>query len=160
VGSWGAMEYIPSPINDSRYTNCMPSAGIMRFTREEGLFFVSDRPGGKGKMDIWCSVINKDGSFGESVNLPFNTVEDDVTHYFNTANQTLFFSSKKPDGLGGLDVYQVAKTETGWGDAEMLKAPINSEFDDYYFFYHNGSNIAYFSSNRPKGFSENISSLS
>ena len=58
----------------------------------------------------------------------------------------LYFVSDMPGGLGGLDIWRIAITESGLGGVENLGEPINSEGDEMFpVFRPNGE--LYFSSN-------------
>lgn len=147
---WGKPQRLPEEINLDGYTATQPSVGYDRFLGKYVLYFVSDRPGGVGKKDIWCSTIEADGCFNPPALLPFNTPEDDCTPYFHMPSQSLFFSSNGLQGLGGFDIYRIAKYAAGsWPVPVNLGEGINSEYDDLYFTYHHHSQKGYFSSNRP-----------
>lgn len=65
--------------------------------------------------------------------------------------QTMFFTSNRPGGMGGLDIYRVVKLPNQqWSKALMLPAPINTPYDEDAPFIHPSGNILYFSSNSPK----------
>ena len=148
-GKWGNAEKLPNHINIAGSSVKDPSLGFDFTTRKEILFFASNRPGGKGGYDIWYSVIEPDGQFGEPVNFSFNTPVDDVSPHFFSQRQTLFFSSNVISGVGGFDIYQAKRAENGtWKKPENLRQ-INSIFDETYFSYHPQSQTNYFSSNRP-----------
>ena len=162
-GKWKKESHtLPKHINLPGYTTTQPAIGYDSTIQSEILFFASDRPDGKGKMDIWYSKINEDG-FSEPVNLAaINTLEDDITPYFHNGTQTLFFSSKYYPGYGGYDVFSIEKTTDGWGKVENAGMPINSSYDDMYFSKNTSGNRGYFSSNRlgirfPRGMKEGSS---
>ncbi|MEZ4722312.1 MAG: hypothetical protein R2813_10615 [Flavobacteriales bacterium] len=62
-------------------------------------------------------------------------------------NKTLYFSSDKPGGLGGRDIYKaVMQDDSSFAQVENLGPKINSEFnEDAPFMYSNGSSL-YFAS--------------
>lgn len=157
-GSWNSQVRPPEPVNVYGFEAMQPALGFDRATGNEVLFFVSNRPDGKGGLDLWMSEIQKgkgddEDTFAPPVNLPFNSEADDVCPFFDTRTQSFYFSSKKDGGLGGFDIYRVEKNYEGeWGKAEHLKAPLNSEQDEQCFSIHHSSGKAYFSSNR---FNEN-----
>jgi tetratricopeptide (TPR) repeat protein len=149
-GQWDRPRKLPDHINLKGFTATQPSNGRDKSLGKEVLFFVSDRPGGKGNMDIWCSVIEADGQFGQPFPLPFNTQQDDITPYFHMQSQTLFFSSGGLRNLGGYDIFRSKKTgKDTWAEPANMGYPLNSSYDDLYYTFHSGSRRAYFASNRP-----------
>ncbi len=153
-GYWLPFKRLPKSINLEGYTNTQPCFGFNRALRQDVLYFASNRPGGKGGMDIWCSPIERNGTYGKPFPLPFNTTADEVTPFFHQQKQVLYFSSNWAGSESGFDIYQSANTWSGNGDShwsatEKLEKPFNSRYDDLYFTWHAGSGKAYFTSNRP-----------
>ena len=101
-GSWGAAEVVPelsSPDFDIRPT--------IRFDGLE-LFLFSGRPGGFGLGDIWVSTRDAvSDPWTTPLNLGplVNTAYEDVQAYLASDRQTLYFTSNRPGGLGGFDLY-------------------------------------------------------
>ena len=147
-GTWGPPKKLPAQINLKNHTTTQPTIGWDKNFRKYVLYFASDRPGGKGKLDIWGVTIERDGTFGEPFNLPFNTPEDEVTPFYHQASQTLFFSSNGMETMGGLDILKVSKEEDSWTEPENLGELFNSSSDDLYYTFHSSSGNAYFSSGR------------
>ena len=82
----------------------------------------------------------------ESVNLSgYRSINPFVT----TDAKKLYFSSNRPGGEGGMDLWQIALDETGnvMGEATNLGRPINSELDEVAPFFHEVSSALFFSSN-------------
>ncbi|MBI3500928.1 MAG: OmpA family protein [Bacteroidetes bacterium] len=139
-----------SNVNVEGYKSMSPSLN------EQGniLFFSSDRPGGKGKMDIWYAPVDEFGKAGTAVNLgaPVNTEGDEITPFYDYATRTLYFSSDEHQGLGGQDIFKSAlndeQGDTTWSKPLNLKSPINSSRDDAYFIAYPDQSIGYFASDR------------
>lgn len=95
------------------------------------LFFSSDRQGGEGKRDLWCSEINVDGQWGMPKNLGknINTSEDEQGPYFIQSRDILVFSSNKKGGIGELDFYQSLFFDLQWTLAVNIKE-VNSTYND------------------------------
>lgn len=147
-GLWSPAEKLP--INAPGFTTTHPNVGYDRGGENETLYFVTDRPGGKGKLDIWSCEIREDGTLNIPVNLQeLNTEENDVTPFFHRSAQTLYFSSEGYQTLGGLDIYRAQKTGDDWKEPEHLGSPTNSGFDDLYYVLHEPASKAYLASNRP-----------
>ena len=66
-----------------------------------------------GGMDIWCSPIERNGTYGKPFPLPFNTTADEVTPFFHQQKQVLYFSSNWAGSESGFDIYQSANTWSG-----------------------------------------------
>ncbi len=61
--------------------------------------------------------------------------------------RTIFFSSDRPGGYGGMDIYTVTKLPNGkWGKAKNLGPAINTEYNDDAPFIHPDGKTLYFSS--------------
>ncbi len=161
--TWGEAVALPEGINHPEYTATQVSVGVstgVGQTETEILFFASDRPGGKGGMDIWCSLMRADGKWGFPVAVPdVNTPGNDITPFFDTKSQKLYFSSEGMadensvgfDNLGGFDIYKVQKNGNEWGAVEHMGYPLNGGYDDMYYSLNSGKKKAHFTSNRPGG---------
>lgn len=150
-GSYGQETKLPDHINLQSYTSTQPAVGFDAKTKQQLLFFVSDRIGGAGKMDIWYSMVGNNGTFTEPTNATeLNTPEDDVTPFFHNPSNTLFFSSNGRQSLGGHDVYRSSKAEASFEEPEHLNNPINTSYNDIYYTLSDDSREAYFSSDRQK----------
>lgn len=150
-GDWGPAVRLPQHINKRGYSATQPSIGYDRHLQRYVLYFTSDRPGGKGGMDIWASVMDwKSQTFAEPINISINTEGDEVTPFYHQSSQTFFFSSNGLRTQGGLDIFQVKKDGEGkWESPENLGELINTAYDDLYYTFHTSTKNAYFVSNRP-----------
>lgn len=145
----GADVRLPDIVNVPGYTATQPSVGYDSIGKAEILFFVSDRPGGSGGLDIWQCFVLDDGKFSPpKPALAINTPEDDITPFFHTPTQTLYFSTNGRKSLGGLDIY-ASKKGRFWHDPVHLGPPINSSYNDLYFSLSADGLNGYLASNRP-----------
>ncbi len=153
LGSWINRKALSSNINLQGFNTTHPNI-VIESDGNEVLYFSSDRPSGLGQMDIWKSSItrNTDGTFnyGEPVNLGpnVNTPEDDITPFYHAKCEILYFSTKGRPSLGGFDIYSARWNGYAWETPESLGYPVNSSFDDMYFFRDETGVEAYFASNR------------
>ena len=140
---------LPDPLNVPSFTTTQPSYAYNEVTGQERLYFVSDREGGKGKLDIWYVDISVNGDFSLPMNVPnINTKENDITPYYDSKTRSLYFSSEGYRSLGGYDVYKTKETDGIFGDVDHMGAPINSSYEDIYYSTDGTGETAYFSSNR------------
>ncbi len=147
--SLGTAIPLPQTINMPEYSASQPAIGLDEASGQEILFFVSNRPGGHGKLDIWYTLLGENNSCSEPQNLSaINTAEDDMTPFFHTPTQTLYFSTKGLKTLGGLDIYRISKSGEEWGQAEHLAYPVNSSFNDAYYTLDEYGLQGFFASNR------------
>ena len=147
-GSWTEPQKLS--INQDGFTHTQPNVGMDTESGKEYLYFTSDRPGGNGQLDLWRSEIDSVGQLTEPENLiDLNTPGNDVTPFFHTLTQTLYFSSDGYQTLGGYDIYQAKKKRNSWEMPNNMGIPINSSYNDlYYSLFSYGSQV-YLSSNRP-----------
>ena len=124
------------------------------------LFFVSDRPGGVGGYDIYCSTRDVNGNWRLAENLGkiINTDQNEKTPFIHSDGKTLYFSSTGHLGMGGYDIFLSRLTSDGkWKKPLNIGYPINSEDDDVGLFVNTFGDKAYITSNR---FSNNWDILS
>jgi tetratricopeptide (TPR) repeat protein len=139
---------LPGKVNLDGFTNSQPH--FVKFGDVGVLYFVSNRPGGYGEMDIWYAIENG-GVFTEPVNCGsiINTSGNEVTPYYDLRGQRLFFSSDWHYGYGGYDVFAAKGGFGSWEKAENLGMPVNSPANDYYYSVNQNDSNGYFTSNRP-----------
>ena len=114
----------------------------------EVLFYASDREGGSGGMDIWYSFIRNGNQFTKPRNVRrINTLDDELSPFWDGENNTLYFSSSWHNGFGGQDVFK-SVYDGQFGEPENLMEPINSPANDIYFFMTSTKDSAFVSSNR------------
>jgi hypothetical protein len=90
-------------------------AGLSISTDGLSLYFTSYRTGGLGGMDIWVTRrATLSDPWAPPVNLgpPVNSVDHDFSPNFSADGSTLYFSSLRPGGFGGHDLWQVSITPT------------------------------------------------
>lgn len=145
---WGPAVKLPPHINHPDSTNTEPSVGLSPGDSTEVLYFVSNRPGGKGQRDIWYSRITGD-EFSQPVNLAaINTKENDITPFYHNGTGTLYFSTDGLQTIGGFDIYRVKGHGEVWDEPVHMGMPINSPANDAYFAVSKNGKTAYLASNR------------
>ena len=118
------------------------------------LYFVSNRPGGKGGKDIWKTIINDNGEWGIPVNLgdSINTMKDEISPFIHPDNHTLYFASDGHVGMGGIDLFYAKKINNDtWSKPKNLGYPINTFSDEINLVVNAKGDYAYFSSDKYGG---------
>jgi len=147
-GKWQKAKKLSEKINVPGFTSTQPN--LVESDDYNVLFFVSDRPGGIGGLDIWYCLI-KDENYQDPINLGsiVNTPGDEITPYYHDSTQTLYFSSDWHKGLGGFDIFYSKGKYNLWATPKNIGYPINSSCNDTYFTVTEIDNDGYFTSNRP-----------
>jgi tetratricopeptide (TPR) repeat protein len=119
---------------------------ISKLNGVEVLFFASDRKDGLGGMDLWYTELKNSSQFSKPINLKsLNSIDNELSPWFDTVSQQLYFSSSWHDGFGGYDIFKSQYNEK-FESPINVGQPYNSSANDLYYF-QNGD-TAYFSSNR------------
>ncbi len=110
------------------------------------LFIYRDEQGGNlysSSFDAINNIWSKPVSLGENINTKYQEPSISMT----ADGSTIFFSSNRPGGMGGLDIYMSKKTPEGkWGEAVNLGPTINTPYNDDAPFIHTDGQTLYFSS--------------
>lgn len=121
---------------------------IVYHNSTKALYFVSDRSGGFGGLDIWISIIDKNGKFGVPINLgpKINSSNDEITPFYNQDECMMYFSTNRKGTEGGFDIYKSKGALNLWDNPINVKE-LNSPQDDLYLTFYDKKS-GYFSSNR------------
>jgi hypothetical protein len=127
---------------------------IGTYQGQEVLYFASDRPGTRGKLDIWWSLRNSAGEWGPPVNAGdnVNTPDNELSPFY--ADNYLYYSSEWHPGFGGLDVFRSKGYPRSFDFPENLGYPINSPNNDLYYRYFDEIKSGVLASNREGGIEE------
>lgn len=147
-GNWSKSRNLGDPVN-SRYSEKHPTISA----DGRRLYFVSNRPGGKGSYDIWMSLKTGDG-WSDPVNLgdSVNTSDMEQSPFIHPDQQSLYFSSTGWPGMGQGDLF-ISRLNQGhlWSEPENLGYPINTYNDEIGLMVNATGDRAYFASDRQSG---------
>lgn len=150
---WGAPVHLRPTINSS-------GTELVRSLTSDGhvLLFQSDRVGGGfGQADIWAIYrkhTNDEFGWGEPVNLgsvintPFTELASNYLFADSGRVRKLFFSSNKPGGFGGPDIYESTITDLGF-ETSVNVFELNTPSIETCFWIRDDGLEIIFSSNRP-----------
>ena len=152
---WSAPEKLRAYINKKESTATHPF--VVHQDGKEILYFVSDRSGGEGGMDIWVTsrdLASSEMDFVNPKNLgsKINSMGDEITPYFDEVEKVLYFSSNGGANIGGFDILKSEnKGNNIWGKPQNMGFPFNSSADDYYYRPTKDSPMGFIVSNRTFG---------
>lgn len=146
--SWSELKPLSSSINSSSHET---SATISPDGKT--VYFVSERPGGNGKKDIWQTTKYANGTWSPAKNLGklVNSAEDEEAVYIHPDGKTLYFSSKGHNSIGGYDVYMTVYENEEWSTPVNLGEPINTSGDDLFFVMTANRKKGFYATNRGSG---------
>jgi len=137
----------PFEYNSTKYSIAQPSLS----PDGKYLFFASDMPGGQGGSDIYyCELVNNKWSSPVNLGNKVNTIYKENYPFMHSSGR-LYFSSDRPGGLGGTDIYYTTMAQGKWQDPVHLPAEINSSSDDFAFVAEENNQTGYLASNRNNG---------
>jgi outer membrane protein OmpA-like peptidoglycan-associated protein len=142
-GKWQSAKNIGAPVNTPYHNSntALSADGSI-------LFLYSD----EGNGDIYFSE-NQNGVWTEPQPLPgINSTFEEKSVSISSDEKTIYFSSNRPGGYGGLDIYKATLDNKGvWSNVKNLGPKINTELeDDGPFIDYDGVTL-YFSSMGRKG---------
>jgi len=153
---WGEPVNLGPTVNSS-YAEADPSIST------DGLsLYFSDyyqgpfRPGGFGGGDLWITMRpTADATWGEPVNLgpPVNTAHADGMPSISSDGLVLFFTSSRPSGYGGGDIWITTRKTVSnpWGEPINLGQTVNSGFAETNQEISDDGSTLYFISDRSGG---------
>ncbi len=119
------------------------------------LYFASARGGGKGKSDLWKSYLGDDGLWSKPENLgdTINTSGSEMAPFIHPDGQTLYFSSDRHVGMGGIDLFMSRLDSSGnWSKPLNLGFPLNTFADEINIVVDAAGEKAFISANQLGGF--------
>ncbi len=149
-GKWSKSEPLAGQDINTKYWES--HASISRDGKT--LYFTSNRKGGFGEMDIYKTVLQDNGQWGQPVNLGnvINSALNEDTPFITENDSVLYFSSQGHENMGGYDIF---KSKIGpanqWSAPENLKYPINTTDDNLFYYPWHNARIIFASLIRPEG---------
>lgn len=149
-GEWSNPQKLS--LNQENVSSTQPSFGTLDASGKDYLYFSSNRPGGKGGFDLYRVSVEEGGSLGEVESLDdLNTSEDDVSPFWYTKWQTLYFATNGRFSFGGLDIYKSFNVDGEFINPINLGTPVNSAADEAYYTRFSDPGQAYVASRNATG---------
>ena len=120
------------------------------------LYFITNKESGLGGGDIYICELDLKGEWSSSKNLgpELNTKYDEDGVFLHPDGQTMFFSSKGHNSMGGYDIFKSTFANGKWGKPVNLGYPINGPDDDVFFVVAGSGSRAYFASAKQGGYGD------
>lgn len=130
--------------------NSMENEGAQTLSSDGSYMYFTgcNRTGGLGSCDIYFSAF-RNGKWTQPSNVgpPINTNHWESQPSISADGKTLFFSSNRPGGFGGKDLWvSRLKENNRWGEPKNLGSTINTEGDEMSPFIHFDGRTLYFAS--------------
>jgi flagellar motor protein MotB len=130
--------------------NSMDNEGAQTLSSDGSYMFFTgcNRSGGMGSCDIYFSAFkNGKWTIPSNVGAPINTNHWESQPSISADGKTLFFSSNRPGGVGGKDLWVSRLNDNNrWGEPKNLGNNINTEGDEMSPFIHFDGKTLYFAS--------------
>lgn len=119
------------------------------------IIFSSNRKGGQGGLDLYIAHLSNDSEWVDIKNLKsLNTKGDETGPVFSPDGKYLYFCTNGRYGVGDFDIYKAKVLgEDKFSTPVNIGFPLNTVYDDVYFYPTNDPNIAYFFSKQNEGVS-------
>lgn len=157
-------EFFESDVHGKVFTNATSIAGDINEDDRKGainisqdgewLLYAADVPQrGFGNFDIYISYATPTGwSEPENLGPNINTDFWESSPSLSPDKRALYFSSSRPGGYGGLDIYVSFKTAKGWTPAINMGPDVNTAGDELAPFIHADNQTLYFTSDGLPGY--------
>lgn len=141
--NWSKAQPIGPPINTSENEGAFSVSADGRY-----IFFTAcNKAGGLGQCDIWLTMKSED-EWSKPMNLgkAINTKYWESQPSISSDGRRLYFTSNRPGGYGGTDLYVSTFTDSGWSTPFNLGPTVNTSLDEQFPFIHPDGVTLYFSS--------------
>ena len=158
-------DFFVSHRTDSGWTKAVGIDGDINTNYNEGaqdisqdgqwlVFTGCNFPEGAGGCDLYFSTRTKKGwSKAQNLGPTINTEFWESSPCLSPDKRELYFSSNRPGGYGGKDIYVSKRLPNGsWGNPENLGPTINTVGDESCPFVHADNQTMYFTSNGHPGY--------
>jgi outer membrane protein OmpA-like peptidoglycan-associated protein/tetratricopeptide (TPR) repeat protein len=157
-------DFYASSKKDSAWDTALPLSGQINTSMKEGaqqisqdgkwLVYTGQYPDGYGNFDIYISILTPEGwSAKMNAGPKVNTQYWESAPCLSADKSELYFSSNRPGGYGGIDLYVSRMMANGkWSEAMNLGPIINTAGDETGPFMHADNQTLYFTSNGHPGY--------
>lgn len=150
-GVWSKAKPVEGKVN----TNLNEGAQTISQDGQWLIFTGCNYPEGMGSCDLYISYRLKNGKWTEAENMGsiINSEFWDSSPSLSPDKKDLYFSSSRPGGYGGRDIWVSHRSANGkWTKPQNLGAEVNTDADETCPFIHADNQTLYFNSNGHMGY--------
>ncbi len=164
-GKYMREDFFSSTITAKKYAKAVPIGGIINEEPQKGAITVSQdgewmlfagrfAERGYDNFDLYIAYATPQGwSDPENLGTAINTEFWESAPSLSPDKRTLYFSSNRPGGFGGKDLYYSERLANGkWTPAKNMGPQINTAGDDQAPFIHADNQTLYFTSDGHPGY--------
>ncbi|MBR1517326.1 MAG: OmpA family protein [Bacteroidales bacterium] len=147
-GQWTKAKRMSEPVNshDNEGAQCISQDGRIMF------FTACGREDGAGRCDLYmCTRKGEKWSQPRNLGPAVNTPAWESQPSFSIDGHTLYFSSDRKGGYGGMDIWKTSFSGGKWSTPENLGPTINTSGNEISPHIHYNDHTLYFSSNGHAG---------
>ena len=150
ANGWEKARFAPGKINtiENEGTN-----SVYFGAKEQLMFYTVCNQGGYGSCDLFYSEMSNE-KWGERKNMGevVNSSQWDAQPSISGDGNKIIFSSARPGGMGGKDLWMTQKVNGAWTKPVNLGPTINTKLDEEAPFIHYDGVTLYFASNGHPGY--------
>ncbi|GAB5417799.1 MAG: OmpA family protein [Crocinitomicaceae bacterium] len=150
-GNWEQAKNFGRPLNSSRHDASSAFSSLKRNEQQSIVYFTKWSDDNRSEQSIYFGRMQnllffESFKLPESVNMPGYK---SINPFVSLDETLLYFSSDRPGGEGGMDLWVIDLDENGYptGEARNLGRPVNTVLDEVSPFFHEASSTLFFSSN-------------
>lgn len=150
-GNWGRATNFGRPLNSARHDASGAFDNLKRNSQQSVIFYTKWSDDDRKEQSIYYArMVNlrffESYKLGDSVNV---SGYKSINPFISLDETKLYFSSDRPGGQGGMDLWVIDLDESGniTGSARNLGKTVNTELDEVSPFFHEASSTLFFSSN-------------
>jgi len=151
VDGWGYFQRLTGKINNR---NSQESSVCFNVDGTK-MYFISDMiEGSNGGKDIYyCMLDENKKKWSKPINMgsEINSKYDEVSVFISEDESSLYFSSNRPQSIGGFDIFKTTFKNDEWTEPVNLGIPINTPNDDIFFRLMPNKRDAFYSSDNQSG---------
>lgn len=136
------IDFLPESINSGFHN------GPMAISQDTSLVVITrnyESPNENRLQNLYLEYyVKEEGVWSEAMPFPENEKTHSLQHpFYVDTTKTLYFSSDKPGGYGGFDLYKTVWDGEDWGASENLGPEINSPYDEVFPSFEPDGHLVY-----------------